>query len=137
MERTFVQNAAVLIRSEEADTQGKTVCFTGKMPEKRSFYETLAEQHGYRAVSDVTRELSILVAADPAANGGKLDKARKYDVRIMALSNFLDLLEQEQITDVSQEEPEDSLFSGFNGEPVKPEIPAPQEETHIIQGELF
>ncbi|WP_176011644.1 helix-hairpin-helix domain-containing protein [Victivallis sp. Marseille-Q1083] len=71
-----------------------TVCFTGKMPEKRSYYEDLARQHGLAPVDSVTRELSLLVAADPAAAGGKLAKARKLDIKIVSLEDFLARPEQ-------------------------------------------
>ena len=47
-----------------------TVCFTGKMPEKRSFYEALAPRKGFRAVDAVTGDLALLVAADVTASGG-------------------------------------------------------------------
>ena len=72
-----------------------TVCFTGKMPEKRSFYEALAPRKGFRAVDAVTGDLALLVAADVTASGGKLNKARSANIRIMALEEFLALPDRE------------------------------------------
>jgi len=66
-----------------------TICFTGKMPEKRSYYEQLAASRGYQAVDAVTKELTLLVAADPQENSSKLDKARKQNVKIMSLAEWL------------------------------------------------
>ena len=66
-----------------------TVCFTGKMPEKRSWYEKLATANGYTPVDDVTSSLSLLVAADVNATGGKLTKAAKLGIRVLPLEEFL------------------------------------------------
>ena len=65
------------------------ICFTGKMPEQRSYYEGLARQKGYDPVEAVTQELSLLVAADINASGGKLDKARKANIQIIAMDDWL------------------------------------------------
>ena len=81
--------SALTVLSSEASSGGNTVCFTGKMPEKRSYYERLASENGYVAVDAVSRDLSLLVAADIYASGGKLDKARKFNVKIISLDDFL------------------------------------------------
>ena len=82
-------SAVTLKRSSDAQGDTKTVCFTGKMPEKRSYYERLAVEKGYAAVDSVTSALTLLVAADPSASGGKLDKARKFNIKIVSLDEFL------------------------------------------------
>ena len=82
-------SVVTLRREGKAAAQTRTVCFTGKMPEKRSYYERLAADRGYLAVDSVTKDLSVLVAADPAASGGKLDKARKFGIEIISLDAFL------------------------------------------------
>ena len=66
-----------------------TICFTGKMPEQRSYYGNLASQAGYEAVDSVTKELSLLVAADLSSASSKLDKARSHGIRTMALDDWL------------------------------------------------
>ena len=82
--------SAVTPVRETAAPQGMpTVCFTGKMPEKRSYYEKLAASRGYGAADSVTKELTLLVAADVNDNSSKLVKARKLGVKIMALEEFL------------------------------------------------
>ena len=82
--------SAVTPVREEAPAQGRlTVCFTGKMPEKRSYYEKLAGTKGYAAADSVTKELSLLVAADVNDSSSKLVKARKLGVKIMSLEEFL------------------------------------------------
>lgn len=73
----------------EKDAGVPTVCFTGKMPEKRSFYVDLAQEKGFSAADSVTKELSLLVAADVNDNSSKLVKARKLGIRIMSLDEFL------------------------------------------------
>jgi len=66
-----------------------SVCFTGKMPEKRSFYEDMAAARGYQAVDAVTKDLALLVADDVEGSSSKLQKARKLGVKIMALPEWL------------------------------------------------
>ena len=69
------------------------VCFTGKMPEKRSYYEKLAAEAGFEPVDAVTKDLALLVAADPTASGGKLSAAHKHGVKVVSLDEFLKSLE--------------------------------------------
>lgn len=69
-----------------------TICFTGKMPEKRDYYENLAKQHGYEAVDSVTKELSVLVAADTGESGNKLTKAQNFGIKILSLEEWLESL---------------------------------------------
>lgn len=84
--------AVRLIHAAAPAAEIPTVCFTGKMPEKRSYYEKLATAHGYRSADDVTSSLSLLVAADPAENSGKLKKAAKLGVKVVSLDEFLSML---------------------------------------------
>ena len=84
-----MQSCVRVIPTKGTTTGHPTICFTGKMPEKRSYYENLARQRGYEPVDGVTAELALLVAADPADNSSKLVKARKADIRVMALDEWL------------------------------------------------
>ena len=87
-------DAVTLQRAEKSSgDELPTVCFTGKMPEKRSYYETVAAEKGFRAVDSVSKELSLLVAADLASGSSKLTKAAKLGIRIMQLDEFM-LLEK-------------------------------------------
>ena len=82
--------AAVTVRHAAAPAADRpTICFTGKMPEKRSYYEKLAAERGYRAVDAVTSTLTLLVAADVNDSGTKLRNARKFGVKIVSLPEFL------------------------------------------------
>ena len=114
-------SAVNLISSTGKTTQSRpTVCFTGKMPEKRSFYEKMAQSAGYQPVGDVSKELSLLVAADPSASGGKLDKAAKYGIKTISLDDFINMLENAENS-------------------ATPETPAVQtnDADELVQGELF
>ncbi len=84
--------AVRLIHAAAPAAEIPTVCFTGKMPEKRSYYEKLATAHGYRSADDVTSSLSLHVAADPAENSGKLKKAARLGVKVVSLDEFLSML---------------------------------------------
>ena len=79
------------------------ICFTGKMPEQRSYYENLAAQRGFEPVDSVTQELSLLVAADVTASGGKLDKARKANIKIIGLDDWLNSAAAAPVPAKSQE----------------------------------
>jgi len=82
--------AVTLVESGNVpDGDWPTVCFTGKMPEKRSYYEELAKTKGFQAVDSVSKELGLLVAADVNAASSKLVKAAKLGVKIIALDDFI------------------------------------------------
>jgi DNA ligase (NAD+) len=70
-----------------------TICFTGKMPEPRSYYENMASDRGYQPVDSVTKELSILVANDISSGSSKLAKAAKQGVQLMQLDDWLKVQE--------------------------------------------
>lgn len=80
---------AVSLRHAEKSSGLPTICFTGKMPEKRSFYEKLASARGYTPVDSVTSSLALLVAADVSDNSSKLRNARKNGIDIISLDEFL------------------------------------------------
>lgn len=69
-----------------------TVCFTGKMPEKRSFYENLARNAGMRPVDTVSSTLDILVTADLDSGSSKIKNARKFGIRTITPDEFLDIV---------------------------------------------
>ncbi|MGE4301288.1 MAG: helix-hairpin-helix domain-containing protein [Victivallaceae bacterium] len=71
-----------------------TVCFTGKMPEKRSYYEELAAGLGYEAVDTVASNLALLVCDSLASASSKMQKARKLGIRIIELPEFLAIAEK-------------------------------------------
>ena len=102
--------AVNLIHSGKNTNDHPTVCFTGKMPEKRSFYEKMAVSAGYQPVSDVSKELNLLVAMDPTATGGKLDKAAKYGVKTISLDEFLQQINNP--AEPAQEKNDDVLIQG-------------------------
>ena len=65
-----------------------TVCFTGKMPEKRSFYEARARELGMEPVDSVTASLGLLVTAEADSTSSKAVKAKKAGVKIITLDEF-------------------------------------------------
>lgn len=74
---------------------GKTVCFTGTLasryrgaPITRERAHALAEEAGLIVRDRVTRDLDILVVADPFTRSRKADAARRYGVRIMVEAVF-------------------------------------------------
>ena len=79
----------------EEDLSGKTVCFTGsskcsidgdKLSKKMA--ESFAINAGLTPKPSVTKQLDILVVADPDTASGKAKKARDYGIRIIAERSF-------------------------------------------------
>ena len=73
----------------------KMICFTGKMPEKRKFYEDIAVEHHLQPTSTVNKNLDILVALDITKSSSKLVKARKNGTDIFSLNEWLKSLEND------------------------------------------
>ena len=97
--------AVTLVEKTEETGGGKTICFTGRMPEKRSFYENLARDAGYEPVGDAGATLSLLVADDPDGNSSKLRNARKYGTRIISLDEFLTEISAREAAGTTTETP--------------------------------
>ena len=96
-------SAVTIRKAQNNSAELPGICFTGKMPEKRSFYEKLASEHGYTPMDSVTAKLAILVAADINDNSSKLKNARKLGVKIVSLDEFLASLENEPEKNASHE----------------------------------
>lgn len=103
-----------------------TVCFTGKMPEKRSYYEDLARKAGYEPADSVNANLSLLVCMDLTDNSSKLQKARKNNVPVIQLDEWLNTLNK----DVPPPPPEKN---GEKSATESPAVPKPQDH----QPDLF
>lgn len=82
----------ILPTINENQEEKKTICFTGKMPEPRSYYEKLASANNLEPVKSVNKELDILVCADVNKTGGKINKAKKYGTIMMSVEEFLNLV---------------------------------------------
>ena len=105
--------SCVTLRQTKNDgtSQKPTICFTGKMPEKRSWYEKLAMDHGFEPVDSVTATLSLLVSAEEDAGSSKAQKAAKLGVKNMSLSEWLSSLESKKTAVPPRD---DDLFHGMN-----------------------
>ncbi|MBE6373597.1 MAG: hypothetical protein E7055_16205 [Lentisphaerae bacterium] len=100
----------VQTKSDSAEER-PTVCFTGKMPEKRSYYENLAKANGYDSADSVTSGLSLLVTAEADSTSSKAMKAAKLGVRVMTLAEWLKTLNGNETAPAPKAE--DDLFAGF------------------------
>ena len=72
------------------DTNKKTICFTGKMANKRSVMEEIARSKGFEPIDHVDKNLYMLVCADPDSGSSKLQKAAKYGTKIISEDDFMD-----------------------------------------------
>ncbi len=71
---------------------GTTVCFTGTMEVQRDRCEAIATSKGLTVRPRVTKDLDILVVADPNTQSGKAKTARGYGTRIMSEAAFFNLI---------------------------------------------
>ena len=110
-EKEFIDELldAVEVRSG-GSADAPTVCFTGKMPEKRGYYEEAARRHGMEPVDQVTAGLSLLVAADPAEHGTKLDRARQLGTEIVSVEEFLRRCPPDPAAAASEDDGQLTLF---------------------------
>ncbi len=67
---------------------GTRVCFTGQMDLTRSECEDEARRKGFIVCPGVTKDLDVLVVADPRTQSSKAQKARKYGARIISERAF-------------------------------------------------
>jgi DNA ligase (NAD+) len=81
--------ASLVHKTGSAEHGKKTICFTGEMPEKRSYYEALAQKNGYNPVDTVTKELSLLVTENKNSESSKTKKAKSFGIEIITLDEWL------------------------------------------------
>lgn len=67
------------------------VCFTGTGPKPRKDLQALAIANDYQCTENAN-QCTILVAADPYGNSGKLQKARKAGIKVISYEEFLNML---------------------------------------------
>lgn len=106
----------IIQTKSDSNEERPTVCFTGKMPEKRSYYENLANEHGYDNSDSVTSSLSVLVTAEADSTSSKAVKAAKLGVKVMTLSDWLKSLENQTApapAEPKEEEKEKKPEQGF------------------------
>lgn len=68
--------------------EGKTVCFTGAQPRKRSVLEQIVQDNGGTVLDRVTKGLTYLVMADPDSESTKARKAREYGTECIDLATL-------------------------------------------------
>lgn len=71
-----------------------SVCLTGKMQQKRSYYVQLAFKHGIPVTENVTSSCSLLVTAEPDRVSAKITKAKKLGIPIVTIDEWLTTLNE-------------------------------------------
>lgn len=94
-------------------TTKKTICFTGEMPEKRSYYETLARKNGYKPADTVSKDLSLLVTADKNSESSKTKKAKTLGVEIITLGEWQNSINVSKIKKENNPKDNDDFLPGF------------------------
>ena len=68
----------------------------------------IRDRNGGKIVSSVSKNLSYLVAGESA--GSKLENANRLEVEVISESQLNEMLEVEEVTDMSQEKSQKSLI---------------------------
>ena len=87
---------------------GNTFCITGTLTRSRKEMALLIKSNGGKIVSSVSKNLSYLVAGESA--GSKLENANRLGVEVINESQLNEMLEAEEVTDMSEENPQKSLM---------------------------
>jgi DNA polymerase-3 subunit epsilon len=94
LELMLLQNPSDAAFTTE-DLSGKSVCFTGELRCRidgdhidRKAAESIASRAGLLPKASVTKQLDLLVVADPDTLSGKAKKARQYGTRILSERAF-------------------------------------------------
>lgn len=86
------QEVADARRRELRLSLGDRVVFTGQMREPRDVWESRASSAGLTVKAGVTKQTSLVIAADPDSMSGKADKARTYGIPVVSEDLFAGLL---------------------------------------------
>ncbi|HRR29188.1 MAG TPA: helix-hairpin-helix domain-containing protein, partial [Victivallales bacterium] len=100
-------------QSKGKNISKKTICFTGKMPMPRTYYEKLARDSSYLPVDSVTETLTLLVAMDPSENSSKLQKAKKYSIKVLSLDEWLKSIEADKSQENQSKNHNSDFLPGF------------------------
>ena len=77
----------------------ESVCFTGACPDMTREELTEMAEEKFEVKSSVTKDLDILVCADPNAGSSKLEKAKKNGTLIISYEEFQEILDEEEDED--------------------------------------
>lgn len=93
-EEKYIDDLLKILPIKERNIEEKgdrmKICFTGKFPEKKSYYYDLV-QDKYEIVEKVTKDLDILVVADTSKVSSKQIKAAEKGIKIMSIKDLLEI----------------------------------------------
>ena len=74
----------------------ESVCFTGACPDMTREELTEMAEEKFEVKTSVTKDLDILVCADPNAGSSKLEKAKKNGTLIISYEEFQEILDEDE-----------------------------------------
>lgn len=81
----------------------QSVCFTGACPDMTRAELTEKAEEKFEVKSSVTKDLDILVCADPNSGSSKLEKAKKNGTKVISYGEFLEMLDSDDDDDEDEE----------------------------------
>ena len=85
----------------------ESVCFTGACPYMTRDALTAKASEKFEVKTSVTKDLTILVCADPASGSSKLEKAKKNGTKVINYDEFLKMLDGSSVSEDSQSDEEE------------------------------
>ena len=73
----------------------ESVCFTGACPDMTREELTEMAEEKFEVKTSVTKDLDILVCADPNSGSTKLEKAKKNGTKVISYEEFLEMLDED------------------------------------------
>ena len=95
----FLANGLVIVApaAKPVRQAGSDVfCITGSLSKPKAHFESLILQAGQGYTDTFSREVTVLIAADPNSGSSKLQKARKQGVKIISEGELLQILKLER-----------------------------------------
>lgn len=87
--KKFYENFNKVIQTKGVSDDIKYICFTGKFSKPKSIYENIAISKGFNPVKSISRKVLLLVS--DGKESSKVTKARQYNIKIITLSEFMNL----------------------------------------------
>lgn len=94
LRKFFIFKSVDEMAAEKTEVAGPSVCFTGACPGYSRSQLTEMASGRYVVKDTVSKDLDILVCADPNSGSSKLQKAAKNGTKLMSYEDFLATLEQ-------------------------------------------
>jgi DNA ligase (NAD+) len=72
----------------------KVFCITGKMSRPKEYFYSMLEAKGQVTTDTFSKTINYLIAADPNSGSSKMEKAKKYGIKVIDELELMDILQK-------------------------------------------